>query len=310
MKFKISFHIIITAGIVITGGRAFAQKRWPGVVLYNIDENGISKNLIIDPVVRISNGVFSYPVPIPPETWGKPDARKILDGYFDRFCKEEYPKGRKLELFVDGNKCGSAKITGLDTLNSCSPVVSEVGVSYINSAAHHFMGHGLVIATLPSGRAVPKFSVDTLLEKTFYEYGKAEFLRRGVKKEIVEKMEVKDIRSADLDGDGKPEYLVNCFIIGEDVKHGEIESNMQYSLSLILEPTTTGFKQLFSHYPDPGIPEETHTYKFIDVIDLDGDGTCEVVIQQVISLSSWDYILLKKKDKVWEQVYEGAGGGC
>jgi hypothetical protein len=79
---------------------------------------------------------------------------------------------------------------------------------------------------------------------------------------------------------------------------------------MILEPAPGGgFKQLFSHYPDPGIPNETHAYRFFDVIDLDGDGICEVVIQRN-NYSSWDYILLKKKGDVWEEVYEGAGGGC
>jgi hypothetical protein len=310
MKYRIPLYIILTAGIIISGGSAFAQKKWPGVVLYNIDLNGVSKRLIIDPVVRISKDEFSYPAPIPPDTWDKADANKLLRNYFDRYCKEEYPRGRKLELFIDGNKCGSAKITEVDSLNSCSPVVSEVEVSYTDSSARSFKGHGLVIASLPSARAVKNFPVDSIFEKTLYDYGKAEFLHRGVKKDIAENMEIKDIRAVDLDGDGKPEYLVNFFIVGEDAKHGEIESNMQYSFSAILKPSADGFKQVFFHYPEANIPEETHIYKFIDVLDLDGDGICEVIIQQVISMTAWDYIVLKKKGDVWVQVYEGAGGGC
>ncbi|MFI5264395.1 MAG: hypothetical protein ACHQM6_07765, partial [Candidatus Kapaibacterium sp.] len=244
------------------------------------------------------------------DSWEKADANKILGGYFDKFCKEEYPTGRKLELYIDGNKCGLVKITELDTSNSCSPVVSEVAATVSDTIAHPFLGHGLVIASLPSKKIIEKFPVDSVLEKSISDYGKAEFFKHGVPKEVAGNMEIKLLRAIDIDGDGKPEYLVNYFILGPEVKHGELESNMQYSLTLILKETSDGYKQLFAHYPDPGLGEETHLYKFIDVIDLDGDGICEIIVQQITSMNAWDYILLKKKGDVWEQVYEGAGGGC
>jgi hypothetical protein len=310
MKIKSVLKLLLSLGILLIGERSFSQKKWPGVVLYNFDLNGVTKNMIIDPAVRISKGEFSYPLPIPPDSWDKADANKILSGYFDRFNREEYPKGKKLELYIDGNKCGTVKVTELDTLSSCSPVVSEVEVSYLDSAAHHFQGHGLVIPSLPPGKAIRKFTVDTNLEKSLTSYGEKEFLSRGVKKEIAERVEIKNLRSIDIDGDGQPEYLVSYYIMGEDVTHGEIESNIQYSLSLILKPGPAGLKKIFEHYPEPDIPEQTHIYKFVDVIDLDGDGNCEVLIQQITSMTAWDYILLKRKGDVWVQVYEGAGGGC
>jgi hypothetical protein len=310
MNFKTYIQIAVTATILFADSRSFSQKKWPGVVLYSIDRNGITGNLIVDPVVRISKGEFSYPVPTPAEAFDSPDAEKILNGYFNQFCKEEYPQGRKLELYVDGNKCGSVKITELDTLHSCSPVVSEVAVSYFDSTNLEFYGHGLAIASLGPRKPIRKFSLDTGIEKSLNEYAKSEFIRLGVTKEIAEKMTAVDIRVTDLDGDGKPEYLVTYFIVGEDVKRGDYEANMQYTLTMILEPLPGGgFKQLFFHYPDPGIPDESHYYRFSDILDLDGDGICEVIIQKR-NFSSWDYILLKKKGDVWEEVYEGAGGGC
>jgi hypothetical protein len=308
MKFRT--QLIFLAVLLLAAESAYAQKKWPGVVLYSIEQNGITGNLIVDPVVRISNGEFSYPIPTPAEAFDDPNAEKILGGYFKRFCKEEYRRGRKLELYVNGNKCGTAKITMPDTLHSCSPVVSEVRVSYIDSASLHFAGHGLVISGLSPKRPIPKFTVDTTVEKALYEYARNEFILRGVNKDLAEKAEVTDIRATDLNGDGKPEYLVTYLIIGEVVKRGDYEPNMQYSLTLILEPAAGGgFKQLYAHYPDPGIPDETHTYRFTDVLDLDGDGTCEVILQKR-NYSSWDYLLLKKKGDVWEEIYEGAGGGC
>ncbi len=310
MKLRTQLHIFFIAGVIIISGPTFAQKKWAGIVLYNIDHNGITGNMVVDPVVRISKGKFSYPAPIPPDTWDKPDATKILGSYFDRYCKEEYPKGRKFEIFVDGNRCGYAKVTELDSIHSCSPVISEVSVSYTDSAVLHFIDHGLAIAGLPPRRTIRKFSVDSLLEDSLYKYAKLEFIRRGVKKEYAKDMQVREIRAVDLNGDGKPKYLVSYLINGESVKRTNYDGNIQYSLVMILEPSPGGFTQLFSHYPDPAIPEETHTSKFVDVIDLDGDGICEIVIQQVFYMKNWDYVLLKKKGDIWEQVYEGAGGGC
>jgi hypothetical protein len=310
MIIKTYTYLALSIGILFVGECSFAQKKWTGSVLYFIDRNGITGNLIIDPAVRITKGEFSYPVPTPAEAFDDPNSEQILDGYFKRFCKEEYTRGRKLELYIDGNKCGTAKITTVDTVHSCSPVVSEVHVSYTDSANLHFTGHGLAVATLGPRRIIPQFSVDTILEKSLYEYAKSEFIKRGVAKGIAERLEVTDIRATDLDGDGKPEYLVNYLIIGEEVIRGDYNPNMQYSLTLILKPTADGgYKQVFSHFPDPGIPDESHVYRFGDVIDLDGDGICEVIIQKR-NYSSWDYIILKRKGEIWEEVYEGAGGGC
>jgi hypothetical protein len=310
MKSKGLLKIVLLAGILLLDEYSFAQQKWPGVVLYNFDFNGVTKNFILDPIVRISNKEFSYPVPIPPETWDKVNSHELLAGYFYRFCNEEYTKGRKLELFMDGLKCGSAAITGIDSENSCSPVVAEVKEKFFDSSNHHFEGHGLVIASTSKTKPIRTFIVDSVLEKKLYDYGKDEFIRRGVRKVVADRMEIKDVRADDLDGDGKPEYLISYFIIGEDTTYGEIDANMQYSLFLILDSTATGYKQVYSHYPDPAIPQNTHLYKFIDVLDLDGDGVCEVMIQNIISMIRWDYIVLKKKGDIWEEIYEGGGGGC
>ncbi len=310
MKLSRYIFLVIFAGISFPTSQTFAQKKWPGVVLYFIDINGITGNFIIDPVVRITKDKFSYPVPTPPEAFEGSDAESRLEGYFNRFCKEEYKQDRKLELFIDGNKSGSVKITTVDSLHSCSPVVSEVHISYLDSANLHFTGHGLVLASPKQKKTILNFPFDSITENSLYAYAQSVFLSHGVNKGLIEKVEAKDVRAVDIDGDGKPEYLVSYMIIGEEVKRGDYEPNMQYSLTMILKPTPNGgFKQLFLHYPDPGIPDESHYYRFGDVIDLDNDGNCEVIIQKR-NYSSWDYILLKKKGDVWIEVYEGAGGGC
>src|SRR5579872_2174548 len=102
--------LTILAATCLLFSSAWAQKKLPGIVLYSIEKNSISGNYIIDPVVRIDKGEYGYPVPTPPEAFEGEDSHKVLEEYFDRFDKEEYHKGRKLEVFVDGNRSGTATV--------------------------------------------------------------------------------------------------------------------------------------------------------------------------------------------------------
>ncbi|MEI8134637.1 MAG: hypothetical protein WCH46_06105 [bacterium] len=307
-------HIFFISGFLLALGilqpqQTLAQKKWPGVVLFSIERNSISREFIIDPVVRIDEKGPSYPVPTPPEAFDGPDAEKVIKGYFDRFCKEEYKKGRVLDLYVGGNKTGVVKVGNIDTLNSCSSVISEVKLAYDDSMKFLMKLHGLVISHAQPLRPIPEFKIDSVLEIGVLKYGKDEFTNRGVPKNIVDRAYIFEIRATDLDGDGKPEYLVTYYIMGDEVKRGEFEGEIQYSLTVILRPDGNGFKSLFTHYPDPGISLETHYYKIVDVLDIAGDGNCDVVIQRR-NVSSWDYILLQYNGKIYEEVYEGSGGGC
>jgi len=307
MTHKIPTRISIIILLFCTAFPALAQKKWPGIVLYSIAQNTFSKNLTVDPIVRIDKGKYSFPVPTPKEAFEGPNSHQVLEGLFDRFCREEYTKGRQLQLYVDGNKCGMVNIQELDTVNSCSPVVSEVNISPDDSTALGFAGHGLVIASANPKKPIPKFPLDSLLQASILEYGKNEFIKRGVKKDVAKEAYFLGLSATDLDGDGKPEYLASYFIIGEEAEHGE--TNMEYALTMILEPDAGGFKQLYTHYSDPGIPQELNYYKFVDVLDFDGEGICKVIVQKRF-YSAWDYLLIQRENGEWKEVYEGAGSGC
>ena len=304
MKYRV-LPILAMSCLLFSPARA--QKKWPGVVLFSIEKNSISGKYIIDPVVRISEGEYSYPVPTPPEAFEGEDSHTVLEGYFNRFNAQEYHKGRKLGVFVDGNPAGMATVTSLDSMHSCSPVVSEVRLSMKDTVRHPFTGHGLVIAGAHPKHPALIFPLDSVRAASLLEYGKNEFLKRGVKKEIADQAYIFEGRALDLDGSGKPKYLVTFFIIGEEALQGE--TNMQYSLTTILEEDGNGYKSEFAHYPDPGTPGESHYYHIVDALDFDGEGICKVIFQRR-NYSSWDYVLLKNINGVWKEVYEGAGGGC
>ena len=309
MKLSMSIRIVLLIGAILLSSEASAQKKWPGTVLYSLQKNVITGKFVIDPIVRIMKGEYSYPVPTPPEAFDGPNSEKILANFFDRFCREEFGKGRKLELYIGGSKVGIATVTEPDTLNSCSPVISEAKLSYTDSNSMIFKDHGLVISSIKPQKPIPTFPLSDSIMIGIYEYGKKQFADSGVKKEIVEKMQITEARATDLDGDGKPEYLVSYNITGEEVKTGEYEGNIEYSLTLVLKPSSKGFSSVFSYYPPPAVPEQARNFKFVDVLDLDGDGILEILIQQRF-YSSWDYIVLKRNGNTWEKEYEGSGGGC
>src|SRR5438552_2364995 len=192
MKRILSFLLI--SAIFCLAHVSFAQQKWPGVVLYSIERNSITHNLIIDPAVRIAGGEFSYPVPTPAEAFEGANSHKVLEGYFDRFNKEEYPEGRNLDLYINGNKCGTVTVTHLDSLNSCSPVVSEVTVSCDDTSGGCFADHGIAIVSAKPLNRIPRIMVDSIKEASILDYGKKEFIRRGVKKETANSAFVFEIR--------------------------------------------------------------------------------------------------------------------
>jgi hypothetical protein len=80
------------------------------------------------------------------------------------------------------------------------------------------------------------------------------------------------------------------------------------SVLVIGQWTGQGYLQAFSRLYD-GTEAEVVTQAFLDVADLDGDGTAELVVEQGY-YESHTYLIYKRTNGAWVQAYLGGGGGC
>src|SRR5258708_21808402 len=54
---------------------------------------------------------------------------------------------------------------------------------------------------------------------------------------------------------------------------------------------------------------DSEDYRFVDQLDLDGDGFDEIVVE-VRGYESEEFRILKRVNGVWTRVHVGGGGGC
>jgi hypothetical protein len=106
-----------------------------------------------------------------------------------------------------------------------------------------------------------------------------------------------NLTATDVERDGKFE-LIGAFQIdaGNEVMH---------NLFLIFEPASTGKYKVALTWYHKGYEDR----KLVDVVDLDGDGTVEVIAEG-FEIENNFYVIYKRQAGVWRPVYTGGGGGA
>ena len=108
------------------------------------------------------------------------------------------------------------------------------------------------------------------------------------------------IAAGDLDRDGKFELVGSFRSVGADYTN--------YALFMIFEPAGDQLKAALTWY-HKGAEADAADRRFVDQLDLDGDGVSEVIAEGHYYESN-DYFIYKKQRGQWRSVYQGGGGGC
>ena len=132
------------------------------------------------------------------------------------------------------------------------------------------------------------------------DLARAAFARNRVAPARVKRMETNNLTAVDLDGDSQSE-LIGSFVI-------QGEFGVEEALFLIAEVSRGSYTATLSWFHRGQEADATYR-RLVDILDLDGDGTTEVVAQGIY-YESHDYIIYKKQRGTWQVIYQGGGGGC
>jgi hypothetical protein len=117
------------------------------------------------------------------------------------------------------------------------------------------------------------------------------------------KLRVPSLMATRLRQDG-PGILIGSISLVEKTKIHNLFLMVQ------LEPSPARIL-LSSHHHSEDLEDrkDLQSEKFLDQLDLDGDGTDEIV---TISgyYESWDYSIYREQNGEWTLAYKGGGGGC
>jgi hypothetical protein len=250
----------------------------------------------MEPVVIYSRGVYAKP-PIDGD-----------EATIKNFVGEYFKPGRQYRVLSGGGEAGALTVKQYQE-PGCVGLNADVTV---NTSAR-LGGNVQALATNSStlGRGAASRRAPTDIERVFaLMQAQAAYANNRVGAALVKKMEVVNLTATDLDGDGNFE-LVGSFRI--DRKTATADDS--YTLFLITTPVTdytqqsaqTGKPALvwFHHGGEADFEER----RFVDQLDIDGDGVAEVIAGGGYYESN-DYIIYKRQGGSWRPVYQGGGGGC
>ena len=146
--------------------------------------------------------------------------------------------------------------------------------------------------------------------QTAFNFARSILRRKRVSASLVATLKAEDLIATDLDGDGRAE-LVGNFYIGPTPSEGISD----YSLLLLLEPQgaagyRVGLARYYHNQEKYRQASGAQDDQYLDQLDLDGDGTDEILIRTGY-WEAWSYSIYKKQRRgAWRRVYQGGGGGC
>lgn len=283
--------IFISAAAAAHGQRDAAARKTAGAeqtVVFAVQKYEAEAQ--IDPVAVISGGRYAAP-PLGGDT-------PLETARFKRFVRDFYRPGRKFRVLFGGGEAGSVEVrkylepgcVGMEasvTLQTSARLGGQVAALATNSAA------------LGRGKGTRRAPTDA--ERTAaLELARRAFGRNKVAAARVAKMETNNLTAADLNGDGRAELIGSFIITGE--------FGVEDALLLIAEPGIDDFAVTLDWFHH-GAEADSHYRRLVDVLDLDGDGAAEVIVQGIY-YESHDYFIYKKQRGAWRVVYQGGGGGC
>jgi len=245
---------------------------------------------ILDPIVRIKGSTLTSVVP---EGKGSEPA-------WDKFEKTYFASGKSYPLLFGGSEYGSIIVDKAETI-SCESNTATARVSKPTP----FGLDGLAVSTKQGIRFHENWRhVASEQQKSEFVRVASEYLKAHGAEDFAQgSLKVPSLRATRLI-QGGPDVLVGSASLREKTK--------VHDLFLVTQLQPEKMQILVASYhlsQDPEDGTDRQQEKFVDQLDLDGDGTDEIVTLTGY-YESWSYSIYKQQNGEWKRVYTGGGGGC
>lgn len=242
----------------------------------------------LDAVVIVERGKLGQPYP------------EYDEAAQTRFAKEFFDVGHQYRLTFGGGDAGTATISKWDKgCNNIHATVSVKTSAKISDVVMALATNSETLGRKPSMRRAP-----TAAERTSVLMVVKQLYRsKGTPQSLVRQMTTTNLTATDLDGDGKFE-LVGSFVIATPNK-------FRRDLFLIAQSQGTGYKLALTEYQAYKLQPEgfDSAIKFVDQLDLDGDGIGEVFAIQG-GFDAYGYAIYRNQNGRWRKVYSATGDAC
>jgi hypothetical protein len=274
-----------TPDLAQTNARRDAQAAGVGIVIFSLQKFDAALPVHMEPIVIISGGKYTPP-PVDNEA-----ARKFTDTYFRT--------GRQYRVLFGGGDTGSLTVQKY-VEDQCGNLVAEVAVQ--TTARLGGEVRALAVSSDKIGRTESSRRAPTEAERaSALEVARAVYGQRGVGAALVRKMKTLNLTATDIERDGKFELIGGFEIDGGNY--------LMHNLFIIFEPTAAEkYKAAWNWYYKTG-DEGREDRRLVDAVDLDGDGTAEVIAIGY-DIENYDYVIYKRQAGTWRPVYRGGGGGA
>jgi hypothetical protein len=298
--------IILSVAVPFAGSAPSAKALMQGggakTVVFVVSQNVPAYASMI-PILLIEQGQYKPPVA------GDSDAAEIA-----RFAAEYYGKGKKYRVLFGGGDAGSLTVQGA-TDSECERTAAKVSLRTSAKLNKNVMA--LATNSDSLGRDAGSRRAPTPQERAaVLPLARNAFTQKGVPAALLSTLDVVNLTAMDLNGDGKAE-LVGSFVV-KKTKGGQV----RYVLFLIAEPDGNGFKTGLANYErhtekdimsganiDAIGQGGIYTERLVDQLDLDGDGTAEV-ITITVGFEGDSYTIYQKKSGPWAKIYDFGNYRC
>lgn len=292
----LSVSLFVSGQTRASAHKALQQRE--STVIFAVSGGSGNLGASMEPLVIIEGSEYKNPLD------GSSSAEELA-----QFASTYYRKGRKYRVLSGGGEAGSLTVKKDTKDAECARSGAEVNLSTSAKLNRNVM----VLATNSTslGSAAGSRRPPTPDERAAaVRLAKQAYTAKGVSAGLLPTLETVNLTAMDLDRDGKAE-LVGSFVVKKS-KGGAA----RYVLFLLAEPQGKDYRASVSNYEkftnedvmsggdiDWIGANGVYTERLVDQLDLDGDGTGEV-ITVTNGLEGDTYHIYKKTDGKWNSIYE------